>query len=176
MHVHGFLYNPGMGDIRLDDRRAGRGAKRKSVSVRDVAVPADEMGFAVHDISDEDTMAFDGTRCCSDDADLMEDEDEGTSSSGGSGGGSGSPIRDFARGPSELVKVKFEKFVQLVATHNFEEVLKRYPDEDIVLGSNLLMDLASAHEDVDDGKRQPILIGLGVVIGLVIAFLVFRFF
>lgn len=147
-----------MGDIRLDDRRAGRGAKRKSVSVRDVGVPADEMGFAVHDIIDDDTM---------DDADLMEDENEETSSSGGDSG---------SREPSELVKVKFEKFVQLVATHNFEEVLKRYPDEDIVLGSNLLMDLASAHEDADDGKRQPILIGLGVVIGLVIAFLVFRFF
>lgn len=158
MHVHGFLYNPGMGDIRLDDRRAGRGAKRKSVSVRDVGVPADEMGFAVHDIIDDDTM---------DDADLMEDENEGMSSSGGDSG---------PREPSELVKVKFEKFVQLVATHNFEEVLKRYPNEDIVLGSNLLMDLASAHEDADDGKRQPILIGLGVVIGLVIAFLVFRFF
>lgn len=77
------------------------------------------------------------------------------------------------REPGEQVKVKFDKFVQLVATHNFEEVLKEHANEDIIMNSNLLMDLASAHEDdePEDPKRQPMLIGVGVVIGIVLAYI-----
>jgi hypothetical protein len=41
------------------------------------------------------------------------------------------------------------------------------------MNSNLLMDLASAHEDdaPEDPKRQPMLIGVGVVIGIVLAYI-----
>lgn len=79
------------------------------------------------------------------------------------------------REPGEQVKVKFDKFVQLVATHNFEEVLKNHSNEDIIMNSNLLMDLASAHEDeTEDPKKQPMLIGVGVVIGVVVAYVLIQ--
>lgn len=79
------------------------------------------------------------------------------------------------REPGEQVRVKFDKFVQLVATHNFEEVLKNHADEDIIMNSNLLMDLASAHEDQEeDPKRQPMLIGIGVVIGVILAYILIQ--
>ncbi len=135
-----------MREIRIDDRDLTRG-KKESKQMRDVEVPSQEMGFRVNEIQDD-----------REDADSVEEV-----------------MMD--REPGEQVRVKFDKFVQLVATHNFEEVLKNHADEDIIMNSNLLMDLASAHEDQEeDPKRQPMLIGIGVIIGVVIAYILLKFF
>lgn len=78
--------------------------------------------------------------------------------------------------PGEKVKVKFEKFVQLVATHDFEEVMKRNAEEDIILSTNLLTDLANAHEEEQgQGKKLPIIFIIGIIIGVVLTYLVIRF-
>lgn len=79
--------------------------------------------------------------------------------------------------PGEKVKVKFEKFVQLVATHDFEEVMKRHAEEDIILSTNLLTDLANAHEEEqpESGKKLPIVLIIGIIIGVVLTYLVIRF-
>ena len=81
-----------------------------------------------------------------------------------------------AAAAGEKVKVNFEKFVQLVATHNFEEVMKKHADEDIILSTNLLTDLASAHEEEPAASRKlPIIFIVGIIIGVVITYLVIRF-
>lgn len=84
-----------------------------------------------------------------------------------------------ARGyePSEKVKVKFEKFVQLVATHNFEEVMKRHAEDDVILSTNLLADLANAHEEMPEESRSkmPVIFVVGILLGVVITYLVVRF-
>ncbi len=78
--------------------------------------------------------------------------------------------------PSDKIKVKFEKFVQLVATHDFEGVLKKYADDDIILSSNLLTDLASAHEEVEAPvNRMPIWVVSGIIIGIIVTYLILRF-
>ncbi|MEK7523995.1 MAG: hypothetical protein AAB588_03095 [Patescibacteria group bacterium] len=78
--------------------------------------------------------------------------------------------------PSEKVKVRFEKFVQLVATHNFEEVMKRHAQEDVILSTNLLTDLANAHdEEPGSDKKLPIILIVGIIIGIAIAYFVIRF-
>lgn len=78
--------------------------------------------------------------------------------------------------PGEKVKVKFDKFVQLVATHDFEEVMKRHADQDIILSTNLLTDLANAHEEEPrDAKKLPIFFIIGIIIGVVLTYLVIRF-
>lgn len=79
--------------------------------------------------------------------------------------------------PSEKVKVKFTKFVQLVATHDFEEVMQKHGDDDIVLNSNLLTDLASAHQEEEEKRdpKLPIFLIVGVIIGVVITYLILRF-
>lgn len=79
--------------------------------------------------------------------------------------------------PSEKVKVKFTKFVQLVATHDFEEVMQKHGDDDIVLNSNLLTDLASAHQEEEEKRdpKLPIFLVVGVIIGVVITYLILRF-
>ena len=82
-----------------------------------------------------------------------------------------------AQSASEMVKVRFSKFVQLVATHDFEDVLKKYGDENIVVSGNLLTDLASAHEDVEarDNRKLPIMLLTGIVIGIIMTYLLIRY-
>lgn len=76
----------------------------------------------------------------------------------------------------DKVKVKFEKFVQLVATHDFEEVMKKHAEEDIVMSTNLLTDLANAHvEEEGHGKKIPIFLIVGIIIGIVATYLIIRF-
>lgn len=77
--------------------------------------------------------------------------------------------------PGERIKVKFEKFVQLVATHDFEGALKKHADEDIIVNSNLLTDLANSHEEeAGEGKKFSIFLIVGIIIGIVISFLILR--
>ena len=143
-----------MREIRIDERDLTRGKKdAQNKQLRDVQVPSREIGFQVNHIDDYDTSNTREAR-----GTHNEDVEE---------------IIVEEREPGEQVRVKFDKFVQLVATHNFEEVLKEHANEDIIMNSNLLMDLASAHEDdqPEDPKRQPMLIGVGVVIGIVLAYI-----
>jgi hypothetical protein len=86
------------------------------------------------------------------------------------------PVEAKTPEPTEKVKVKFEKFVQLVATHNFEDVMRDHAQDDIILSGNLLMDLASAHEEEPkEGKKLPIIFVVGVIIGIVVTYLLIRF-
>lgn len=77
---------------------------------------------------------------------------------------------------SDRVKVRFDKFVQLVATHDFEGVMQKHGEEDIILSTNLLTDLANAHEEEESGgKKVPIFLIVGILIGVVITYLLVRF-
>lgn len=146
-----------MHEIRLDD--VTRGKHHSSVGKsrgRDVGVSPEAMGFEVHDVNPDGGSVVAG---------------------GGASGGSDETYEEISE-PGELVRVRFDKFVQLVATHNFEQALKHHAQEDIIMNANLLMDLASAHEDPEppNDKRSSILVGAGVVIGIVVAYLLFKFF
>lgn len=78
--------------------------------------------------------------------------------------------------PGNKVKVNFEKFVQLVATHDFEEVMKAHENEDIILSTNLLTDLANAHEEEpEQTSRVPIIFVVGVLLGVLLTYLIIRF-
>lgn len=87
------------------------------------------------------------------------------------------PADTKATEPGEKVKVKFKNFVELVATHDFEEVIKHHADEDIIVSTNLLTDLANAHEEVEDhaGKKLSLSLVTGILIGVVITYLIIRF-
>lgn len=77
---------------------------------------------------------------------------------------------------SDKVKVSFGKFVQLVATHDFEKILKNRTDEEIVLSSDLLTDLANAHSEVaNEDKKMSVILLAGIVIGIVLTYLVIKY-
>ncbi|MBN1494515.1 hypothetical protein JW911_02120 [Candidatus Peregrinibacteria bacterium] len=74
----------------------------------------------------------------------------------------------------EKIKVKFSNFVQLVATHNYEDVVQKNHDEEIIVSSNLLTDLANAHEQEEE-RRIPAIFIIGVVIGIVVTYILLKF-
>lgn len=91
-------------------------------------------------------------------------------SGGGSGGGHGKNKNSAA----DKVRVKFDKFIQLVATHTYEDILKANADEDVIISTNLLTDLANAHEDSGLSKKLPLMLILGIIIGSAVMFFVLR--
>lgn len=80
-----------------------------------------------------------------------------------------------------LIKVSFPKLVQLLAQRDFDEVLKQYEHEEVIIGSDLLVDLAaSSHSSEptelgeEDGRFTGVL--AGAFLGLMIAFVLFLLF
>lgn len=86
------------------------------------------------------------------------------------------PVADDEHEPGTQVKVKFGKFVQLVATHNCSEVIDHNVNEDIIMNSNLLMDLANAHEDAPPNRKMPTMFVVGLILGIFAAYILFKFF
>ncbi len=80
---------------------------------------------------------------------------------------------EAAMQPHDKVKVKFDKFVNLVATHAYEEVFEKHIDEDIVISTDLLTDLANAHEEKQD-KKMPVVFLIGIVLGVILTWILLR--
>lgn len=75
---------------------------------------------------------------------------------------------------TEKVKVKFSNFVQLVANHNYEEVINKNQDEDVIVSSDMLADLANAHEQEEE-RRIPAIFIIGVILGVVITYILLKY-
>lgn len=72
------------------------------------------------------------------------------------------------------VKIKFDKFVNLIATHAYEEIFENHLDEDVIVSTDLLADLANAHEEKEGNKKIPIFFFIGILLGVVIAWILLR--
>lgn len=72
--------------------------------------------------------------------------------------------------PKELVKVKFGNFVKLVATRDFEKILEENENEDLIMSSNLLTDLASAMDEKKE-KRLPVIFLVGLALGVLLTYI-----
>jgi hypothetical protein len=84
-------------------------------------------------------------------------------------------LEPMQRPPSNMVSVKFDKFIQLVATHTYEDILKKDAGEDVIVSTNLLTDLANAHEEGSNvSKKLPIVLIAGIVLGVIITWLILR--
>ncbi len=74
------------------------------------------------------------------------------------------------------ILVKFPKFVQLIATHEFEEIIEKHKNEDVIITSDLLVDLAGStpmHEEPQDYRFSWMFLGL--VLGVSVAAIVFLY-
>jgi len=77
--------------------------------------------------------------------------------------------------PSTKVKVHFDKFVQLIATHDFESVMQKYGKEDIVLSTNLLTELANAYpQEERSSTKMPAVLIVGIIIGVIATYVIVR--
>lgn len=74
----------------------------------------------------------------------------------------------------EKVTVRFGNFVNLVANHDYDSILDKNQDEEVIISSNLLADLANAHEQGEE-RRIPAIFIIGVVLGIVITYILLTF-
>ncbi|MFC1616213.1 hypothetical protein ACFL21_03660 [Patescibacteria group bacterium] len=79
-------------------------------------------------------------------------------------------VEEVAASSSELVKVKFDKFVHLVANHEFEEVVHKHRAEDLIIRADLLTELANISQEKAD-RKMPWIFIFGILIGLVLAWI-----
>jgi hypothetical protein len=72
------------------------------------------------------------------------------------------------------IAIKFPKFIQLIATHDFEQIMDDHKSEDVIISSDLLVDLAATAQTYEepDGSRLS-WVFLGLVLGLVVGSIVF---
>ncbi|PIR54937.1 hypothetical protein COU74_04335 [Candidatus Peregrinibacteria bacterium CG10_big_fil_rev_8_21_14_0_10_36_19] len=76
--------------------------------------------------------------------------------------------------PSDKIKVKFDKFVNLIATHAYEDVVEKHKNQDIIMSTDLLTDLANAFEENHDKKTPVTFMIAGLVIGVIITWLILK--
>lgn len=74
--------------------------------------------------------------------------------------------------PRETIRVKFGKFVQLVSNHDFADVIEAHADDEIVMSSNLLTDLAGANDKKEE-RKIPLVFLVGIAIGVVLTYIFF---
>lgn len=73
---------------------------------------------------------------------------------------------------SDYVKITFDRFVSLVANRSFMDVVERNKNEDVILSTNLLTDLANAKSFFPKSRGPLMLLG-GVILGIIIAYFLF---
>lgn len=82
-------------------------------------------------------------------------------------------LDEVAGSSHDKVKVKFDKFVNLVASHAYEEVFEKHIDEDVIISTDLLTDIANAHEEKQD-KKMPVVFLIGIILGVVLTWILLR--
>jgi len=75
---------------------------------------------------------------------------------------------------TQKVTVKFGNFVNLVANHDYDSILDKNKDEEVIMSSDLLADLANAHEQGEE-KRIPAIFIIGVLLGVVVTYIIVNF-
>ena len=74
--------------------------------------------------------------------------------------------------PRDIIKVRFGTFVQLVANHDLDEVIEKNADQEIVMSSNLLTELAGSKDEREE-KKIPLVFLVGIAIGVVLTYIFF---
>jgi len=74
--------------------------------------------------------------------------------------------------PKDVIKVKFGTFVNLVANRDMADVIADNLNEEIILSSNLLTELAGAHDRREE-KKIPLVFLIGIGIGVVLTYIFF---
>jgi len=73
---------------------------------------------------------------------------------------------------SDYVKITFDRFVTLVANHSFVDVVERNKNEEVIMSTNLLTDLANARRFAPN-TRGPLMIVAGIVFGILLGYFLF---
>ncbi len=78
--------------------------------------------------------------------------------------------------PNDKVKIKFDKFVNLIASHAYEDIVAKHSDDDVIISTDLLADIANAHdeEETDSGHKVPLIFVIGIALGIALTYILFK--
>jgi hypothetical protein len=153
-----------------------KASAKRGAAVRDITVKRikqDDEDFRVHHIHDEpeDLASVEPLITTSALRNEVESVEEDVDDALESMAGPDLKIEPLGeREPKDVVKVKFGKFVQLVTSRDCADVVGENPDEDVVISSNLLTELAGAHDEREE-KKIPLVFLVGLAIGVVLTYI-----
>jgi len=132
--------------------------------------------------NDDDIIDLRGKRVKNEDAEFrigrgttVIDEPQGKAI-GAMGASSISVAEEESLKPNDKVKIKFDKFVNLIATHAYEDIIRQHSDDDVIISTDLLADIANAHdeEESDAGKKVPMIFIIGIVLGVALTYILIK--
>ncbi|MBI5754937.1 hypothetical protein HZA41_01820 [Candidatus Peregrinibacteria bacterium] len=85
-----------------------------------------------------------------------------------------SEVSDESAVVNDKVKIHFSALVRLIASRNFDKVLERRANDEIILPADLLADLASDHDEPSTNYMPFIFVG-GLLAGAVISYFILKF-
>ncbi len=74
---------------------------------------------------------------------------------------------------SKYVTITFDRFVTLVANHSFADVVEANQDEEVIISTNLLTDLANARR-FSPNPKPYLMILAGLAFGIFVGYLLFQ--
>lgn len=74
----------------------------------------------------------------------------------------------------EKVKISFGKFAQLVARSDIDELIEGNRGQDVVIDTNLLAELATPGDDVEE-RKIPVIFSIGLVVGIILTYILFKY-
>ncbi|MBD3330021.1 hypothetical protein GF354_00655 [Candidatus Peregrinibacteria bacterium] len=76
---------------------------------------------------------------------------------------------------SGKIRISFEKFVNLIATHDYEEIYSKNIDQDVIISTDLLADLANSHQLSEENTRKvPYFFIGGIILGIIITWILLK--
>jgi len=155
-----------------------KGASKRAGTVRDISVKKiqqDDEAFQVHHIGQPEAIEEDlpvrpltPAQNLHEETKTIEDEvEDALASMDNAVSKDQIPVETE---PRDVVRVKFEKFVQLVTSRDCSDVVNANLDEDVIMSSNLLTELAGAHDEREE-KKIPLVFLVGLAIGVVLTYI-----
>lgn len=74
--------------------------------------------------------------------------------------------------PKDIIKVRFDKFVHLVSNHELGDIVQENAEEEIILSTNLLTELAGSRDNREE-RKIPLVFIVGIAIGIVLTYIFF---
>lgn len=76
--------------------------------------------------------------------------------------------------PGEKVRISFAKFAHLVARSDLDQVIDANANAEVIIGTDLLAELATPSEEEEE-KKIPVIFSVGLVIGIVLTYILFKY-
>lgn len=76
-------------------------------------------------------------------------------------------------GTGDKIKIKFGRFINLLANKDYDELFARYQNEDITISADLLTEIATPPEEKKSNK-VPLFFFIGIMLGVALTWMILK--